>query len=322
MHRVERSNALIAGPTAPGRGQSFDSIEISIGNRGVEARFVVRRRTEDVEGFGEAQSPGVVGRRGDELEVTPVGPEPEQSLAELHRLPVHLPFESGVADRAPDVVVRGVLQVRRPRVRVTNAPTRTQHLTHVGFVVAVRVLQKQDVRRLRHDDATIGECQARGNVEPIGEDRELVRPTIAVRIFENLDAVVARLAVQNLVGIIDGFDQPESSALVEIEGNRFNDVRFTGEELDGEFRRNLDELHRLLHAQRQLITGSRIAGLVIGNGKSVDIDDIRHLQLFPGGSRRLGNRSDNPFFNPRMEGGRGPRCRIRIGRCIENRPLE
>ena len=83
------------------------------------------------------------------LEAAAVRLEAVGALRELHRLAVHLAVEAGVADDAPDVVVGAVLQVRRPGVRVARAPAGAQNLPHVGLVVAVRVLEEQQVRRGR-----------------------------------------------------------------------------------------------------------------------------------------------------------------------------
>ena len=69
------------------------------------------------------------------------------------------------------------------------------HLAHVGLVVAVRVLEEKEARRLRDDDAAVREHEAGRDVQLVGEDGELVRLAVAVGVLANLDAVVA-LAVR------------------------------------------------------------------------------------------------------------------------------
>ena len=51
------------------------------------------------------------------------------------------------------------------------------------------------MRRPRDDHAAVGEHQARREVEMVGEDRELVGAAVAVGVLEDLDAIVAGLAV-------------------------------------------------------------------------------------------------------------------------------
>ncbi len=80
------------------------------------------------------------------------------------------------------------------------------------------------MRRLRDDDAAVGEDEARRNVEVIGEDRELVGASVAVGVFEDADAIVAGLAAEQLVRIVDGFGDPQPAALVERERDRLDDL--------------------------------------------------------------------------------------------------
>ena len=83
---VELRHGLIAGPAAGAhaRAEPRDVLEVAIRDRHVEARLVVRGRAKDVEGLGEAQSPGVVGGPGQELEAGAVGFEPVDALQKLH----------------------------------------------------------------------------------------------------------------------------------------------------------------------------------------------------------------------------------------------
>ena len=69
--------------------------------------------------------------------------------------------------------------------------------------------------------------------------------------------------LSTLVRIVDRLDDPQPPALVEVERDRLDDVRLAGEELELELRRHLDELHRVVRRERQLILRRRIAALVV-----------------------------------------------------------
>ena len=62
----------------------------------------------------------------------------------------------------------------------------------VGLAVAVGVVQEEDVGRVRDPDAAVADGDARGDVQALGEDGELVGLAVAVGVFEDLDAVPAR----------------------------------------------------------------------------------------------------------------------------------
>ena len=62
----------------------------------------------------------------------------------------------------------------------------------VGLAVAVGVLEEEDVGRVGDPDAAVADGDARGDVQPLGEDGELVGLAVAVGVFEDLDAVRAR----------------------------------------------------------------------------------------------------------------------------------
>ncbi len=79
-------------------------------------------------------------------------------------------------------------------MRIARAPPRTQHLPDVRLAVAVGVLEKQDVRRLRHDHAAVGEGEAGRDIEMVREDGDLVGAAVAVCVLEDLDPVVAQSA--------------------------------------------------------------------------------------------------------------------------------
>ncbi len=67
-------------------------------------------------------------------------------------------------------------------------------------------------RRLVDDHAAVGEGQAGGNAQLVGEDGELVGLAVAVGVLENDDPVVALALGLHVVGVVDGHGDPEPAA--------------------------------------------------------------------------------------------------------------
>ena len=76
-------------------------------------------------------------------------------------------------------------------MRVVAAEAGDDDLALVGLVVAVGVLQEEDVGRVGDPDAAVADGDAAGNVQPLGEDRRLVDTPVAVGVFEDLDPIAA-----------------------------------------------------------------------------------------------------------------------------------
>ena len=325
MHGIESRRALVAATrrrTAATRAREpLDVGEVAIRNRHIPALVVVRRRSEHVECFREAKSPRVVRRRRQVLELASIRLEAVRALRELHGLAIHLPIEAGVADDAPDVIVRAVLEVRRSCVAVANAPPRAEDLPHVRLVVPIRVLQEQEMRRASDDDAAIRKCQAGRYVEVLGEDRELVGTSVAVGILENLDAIVTGISVQDLVRIIHGLDDPEPPAFVEREGDRLDDVRLAREELDAELRGRLYELLCLVRRERQLKLGRIGTALVVRHVEAVDIGDAGHLELLPAAAPCLIDRPHDSALDQVLKAGIAPGPFVVAVRRVEDASL-
>ena len=312
VHAVERRGALVTGTAraAAAARQPLDVGEVAVGDRQVPALIVVGGRAEHVERLREAQPPRVVRGHRQVLELAAVGLEAVRALRELHRLAVHDAVVAGVADHSPDAVVGRVLEVRRSGVRVPDAPAAVQHLTGVRFVVAVRVLEEQEIRLRRDDDPAVGEGEAARHVEVLGKDGELVRAAVAVRVFEDLDPVVARVAVEDFVRIVHRLDHPQAAALVERHGDRLDDVGLAREQLDLELARRLDELQRVRRRERQLIPGGRIALLVVRHVEPVHVGDRRHLHLLPGLARGIVHGPGDGALDQRLELGLAPRALV------------
>ncbi len=323
VRRIELRRALVSQPAGrtSADAQPVHTLEVPVGDRDVEAGVVVGRRSEDVERLGEAESPRVVGRPGHELEAGSIGPEPVHTLRELHRSAVHLTGETGVAHRAPDVVVGAVEQVRRAGVAVADPPARAQHRAAVGLVVAVGVLEQEHVRGGGDDDAPLHEDEARGEVESLGEDGPLVGASVAVGVLENRDAVGARVAVQHEVGVVDGFDHPEAPPGIERERDGLDDVGLAREQLEVELGRHGDELHRVGCRERHLVLRRGIALLVVRHVEAVEVDDLGHPQALPRLARRVGDRPARALLDELLETRLAPRALVVPVRRVEHAAL-
>ena len=73
-------------------------------------------------------------------------------------------IESRVANAAVEPVIDSVVQVVGLSVGIANPPPGDNIVSHVGFVVAIGVLQKQKARRLRNDQAAVGKDEAGGDI--------------------------------------------------------------------------------------------------------------------------------------------------------------
>jgi hypothetical protein len=163
---------------------------------------------------------------------------------------------------------------------------------------------------VRHNDAVVREGQARGEVDPVREHSHLVGASVAVGVLEDLDAVVSRLAVEDAVRIVGGFDEPQPAVLVERERNRLADHRLAGEQLEPELGRELDELHRVRRRERHLVLRRRIPLLVVGHVEAVDVLDVGHLQRLPRRPRLLVHGPHRGPLDQRLEPGISPRALV------------
>ena len=117
-------------------------------------------------------------------------------------------------------------------VRVEAAEAGDDDLALVGLAGPLRVLEEKDVGRVGDPDAAVAEVEAGGDVEAVGEDRDLVELAVAVRVFEDLDTILTRPGGE--ARVFDALGDPEAAALVEGHGDGVHDVRLAGDQLDGE----------------------------------------------------------------------------------------
>ena len=99
--------------------------------------------------------------------------------------------EARVAHHAVDPAVEAPGEVARSGVGVACAPAPEQHLPLVGPAVAVGVLEREDMRRLGHDQAAVVGQHARGDRELLGVHVAAVGLAVAVGVDELHDPVAA-----------------------------------------------------------------------------------------------------------------------------------
>ena len=157
----------------------------------------------------------------------------------------------------------------------------------------VRVLEEEQMRRLPEEHAAVAEQDARRETEAVGEDRDFVRATVAIGVFENLDAVAALLAGLRAERILVKLHDPQPTALVPRHRDGVHDLRLAGEEANFEARWQRELLLRLLRRERGrggrgVLPGHLFAGrgvLVSGEAKVL----LRHLVI---GGGKCGSRCE------------------------------
>ena len=173
-----------------------------------EAPRVVRRGAQELQ-LGDLQRTvtGRVGVAGFHLEAV-------VALLEVQPLPVDGAVEPGVPDAAVVPVVEAVPQVARPGVGVVGRPAGHQDLLHIRLAVAVGVLQKQRVRGLVDNYATVSADDARRDAELVREHGELVGLAVAVGVFEDHDLVAAFARLLHFVRVIGRHRDPQPPAFI------------------------------------------------------------------------------------------------------------
>jgi hypothetical protein len=121
-------------------------------------------------------------------------------------------------------------------VTIFEAEAGEEDFGFVGAVIAVGILEEEEVRGLADVGSAVPEEDAGGEVESIGPDVDFIGLAIVVGIFEDFDAVARLLAVGCAHGVFVEFDDPESAAFVPGHGDGVGDHGFGGEEADFEAR--------------------------------------------------------------------------------------
>src|ERR1051326_3421888 len=155
-------------------------------------------------------------------------------------------------------------------VTIIEAEASEQDGSSVRFVVMIRVLKEQKIRRLADINAAVAKGKTGGEVEAIGENRNFVSATIVVGVFENFDAVARLGARRSAEGIFVKYEHPQASALVPGHSDRIDDIRLGREESHFESFRNDESLLCFFGRKGQAGGGG------VGSG-----------ELFAGGEREM-----------------------------------
>jgi len=119
--------------------------------------------------------------------------------------------EEEVAAGGPDEIVEGVMGVLAAEAGVED-------LAGVGVIVAVGVLQVDEVRFLGEIDAALGvEGEGEGDEEVLGEGGALVGFAVGIGVLEDDEFVVGLVAGVDVgvdVGVGGGAGDPEAAAAV------------------------------------------------------------------------------------------------------------
>ena len=100
-------------------------------------------------------------------------------------------------------------------VRVGPAEAGDDDLRLVGRLAVGAFLAEEDVGRVGDPDAAVADGDARGDVQPLGKDGELVGLAVAVGVFEDLDAVAARPGANaRIFEALGDPDRPRSSKVI------------------------------------------------------------------------------------------------------------
>ncbi len=131
-------------------------------------------------------------------------------------------------------------------VAIFEAEAGQQDLLGVGHVVAVGVLHVPEVGGRADVDPAAVDLDGGGEIEPIGEDGDLVGAAVAVGVFKHLDAVAVLGAFLGGVGIVEELDDPEAAAIVPCHGDGIDDIWLGGEEPNLKTFGNAELFHRLV----------------------------------------------------------------------------
>ena len=211
----------------------------------------------------------------EELQGLAVGRETEGTHREVQLLPADLAGEAAVADGPAEPVVVAVGKVAGLGMGIADAPARHDDLADVGLVVAVGILEEDERRRLADDDAAVGEDDAGGDIQLVGEDGELVGLAVAVGVLADLDAVLALLVIDHAMRVVRGLEDPEAAARIPGEGDRLHDIGLGGEQHELEVGRHLGALHAALDGERLLERQGLRTLLVVGDPRAL----LAHFRL-------------------------------------------
>ena len=300
------------------RGPTTDLFVITIRNRHVGARVVIRGGPEYEPIFTEPQSPCVVVCRPDEFNVVDFRgirvrqfETPEALPERITCLAVEFRRAVVVALHRPDPVVQTIAKIADAAMSITGTEPRHQHSLLIGLVITVGIFQVNRFGRVvNHRTAAINH-DGGWNRKTFGEDRKLVGDMVTICIFTDANSVAV---LAEFVGIVERFADPQTASFIPVHGDGLGEevafVRVSSQ--DHAFRHRI-MLHRFFDAQRKLhrrlgcsLNTPLTTGRIVRNLRT-DFDILKRLHILRQfrhlrrreGLRVLKRRNDRDVFAAR-----------------------
>ena len=99
---------------------------------------------------------------------------------------------------------------------VAHAPAGYQHLSQVGFVIAVSILQVQSLGPVLDNRTTSIKGDRRGNAELFCKHGELVCNPVSIGVFQDANSVSPLTRRLQFVRIVECFADPQASAFIPV----------------------------------------------------------------------------------------------------------
>ena len=134
------------------------------------------------------------------------------------------------------------MQVAGSGMRIERTKACKKNFLHIGFIIAVGILQKQHMWCLRDVQTTVGKHHSSWDTEALSKIGELIGLAIFIGILADNDVIrtTFRLA---LVRVIFGNQYEQSTAFVPAHGNRVHHVRLMGKQFERKVDGHLNMLH-------------------------------------------------------------------------------
>ena len=165
-----------------------------------------------------------------ELEGGTIGLKAIATLGEAEALAADFTVEAAVTDGATEPVVIAVGQATGLSVGVVDAPARHDRRADIGLVVAIRVLEEEELGRLRNNNPPVSEGEARRDVKAVSKHRELVGLTVTIGIFTDDNLIIAGTVLRDAMRVVAGLGYPEATAIIPGKRNGLHDVRLGSKE--------------------------------------------------------------------------------------------
>ena len=141
----------------------------------------------------DRDAPGVARPLAPDLEDPGPGMDAEDRAGELVGLAILRGDLAGVEYAVPAVepAVGAPGERVGQLVGVGAAEAGRDDFPRVGLAVAVAVLEEEEIGRVGDPDTAVADGDPRGDVQPVGKDRELIGLAVAVGVLDDLDPVAA-----------------------------------------------------------------------------------------------------------------------------------